>query len=204
MKILNKLKRTLSNQSGVTLIELITVLSISGLLILVSAVGLSVFFSKYRELNTWVELQADALNCINTIKMGVPVGTNQDVQYYGVTNAKKLELMGAVFGATSGNGIQCTPPILTSAQSIDKAQYYYDGRAVRVNYVYKGVQVASPLYLFPKQEKLDQIQIQNFRIYKENSGEELYAIRVELSARMKISHDKYKTVTFKTQFARNL
>ncbi len=204
MKKMNCLKRTLSNQSGVTLIELITVLSISGLLILVSAVGLSVFFSKYRSLNTWVELQADALNCINTIKMGVPVGTNQDVQYYGVANAKKLKLMGAIFGSLSGSGIECTPPIITSAQSIDKAQYYYDGRAVRVNYVYKGVQVASPLYLFPKQEKLDQIQITNFRIYKENTGDELYAVRVELSARIKVTNDKYKSVSFKTQIARNL
>lgn len=204
MRKMNKLRRTLSNQSGVTLIELITVMSISGLLILVSAVGLSVFFTKYRELNTWVELQADALNCINTIKMGVPVGTNQDVQYYGVTNAKKLELMGALYGSTSGTGIQCTPPILTSAQAIDKAQYYYDGRAVRVNYVYKGVQVPAPLYLFPKQEKLDTIQITNFRIYKENTGQELYAIRVELSARIRISNTKFKSVSFKTQIARNV
>lgn len=204
MKKINNLKRTLSNQSGVTLIELISVLSISGLLILISAVGLSVFFSKYRELNTWVELQADALNCINTIKTGIPVGTNQDVQFYGVVNAKKIELMGAIAGSTSGNGILCIPPILNSSHSIDKAQYYYDGRAVRVNYVYKGVQASAPMYLFPKQEKLDQIEITKFRIYKENAGPELYVVRVELSARTKIAKGKYKSVNFKTQLARNI
>ena len=197
------IKKILKNQSGFTAIELISVLSISTILILISAVGLSVFFAKYKELNTWAELQKDALACINTIKTGIAVGDQQNTQFYGVANAKKLVLMGAVFGSSTGTGVICTPPISDESQSIDKASYYFDGEAIRVNYVYRGVQVAAPEYLFPEHSKLDDYEITNFVIKKVNTGLEVYVIEVTLSARLEIRPGVYKGVTFKTTMARS-
>ena len=197
------MRKLLTNQKGFTAVELISVLTISTLLILISAVGLSVFFAKYRELNIWVELQKDALHCINTIKTGVAVGDQQNTQFYGVANARNLELIGAVFGGTTGTGVICTPPISDASQAIDKAQYYFDGRAVRVNYVYRGVQVASPLYLFPEEAKLDHYEITNFSVSKVNTGTEVNVIKVDLSARAKIRPDVYKSVNFSTMMTKS-
>ena len=199
-----KLKRILTNQKGVTLIELISVMSISLMLILISAVGLSVFFSKYRELNTWVEMQRDAMNCLSTMKMGVPVGTQRETEYYGITNARKLRLMGALYGSGTGTGITCFPPITDMSQAIDKSQFYFDGKAVRVNYVYRGVQIGSPQYLFPSRDNLDIVELQNFKITQENSGTEVMVVRVDLTARVKLGPKKYRIISFSTRMSRGL
>lgn len=198
------MKRILTNQKGITLIELISVMSISLMLILISAVGLSVFFSKYRELNTWVEMQRDAMNCLSTMKMGVPVGTQRETEYYGITNARKLRLMGALYGSGTGTGIICLPPISDVSQSIDKSQFYFDGNAVRVNYVYRGVQIGSPQYLFPSRENLDIVEVQNFKVTQENSGSEVMVVRVDLTARVELSPKKFRTISFSTRMSRGL
>lgn len=202
--IMHSLKRIVSNQKGVTLIELITVITISGMLILVSAVGLSVFFSKYKELNTWIELQRDALNCLNTMKMGVPVGNQLNTEYYGIANARKMKLMGALFGGGTGNGIICYPPVTTVSQQPDRAQFYFDGDAVRVYTVYKGVQQGSPEYLFPTRDNLDIVEVQKFSITQMNSGSDIRIVQVNLSARVKLGKNKFRNIVLTTSMSRGL
>ncbi len=201
---MHNLKRIVTNQKGVTLVELISVMAISGMLILISAVGLSVFFSKYKELNTWVELQRDALNCMNTMKMGVPVGSQRETEYYGIANARQLRLIGSLFGSGSGTGITCYPPITEVSQQIDKSQFYYDGEAVRVNYVYRGVQLGSPQYLFPTRDNLDIVQMQKFTVTQENSGTDVKIVRVDMAARVQLGKNKFRNINFSTRMSKGL
>lgn len=195
--------KIVKQQQGFTVIELMSVLAISTILILVSAVGLSAFFTKNRELNTWVAIQKDALNCLNTIKIGVPVGNDRETSFYGVANAKRLELTGNSSSTDPAEGVICYPPIANISQASDRANYYFDGRAVRVNYVYKGYSPPTPQYLFPEEGKLDDYEVTSFKIFKENPGEEIYLISVELSARVMIRSGVYKSLTFKTIMGRN-
>ncbi len=197
------MRKLLPNQYGFTLIEVISVITISTLLILISAVGLSVYFAKYKELNTWVELQKDALACINTIKTGVAVGDPVNGEFYGVANAKRLEIMGGIFNSDTGTGIICYPPVTDISQDIDKAQFYFDGEAVRVNYVYKGVSLASPKYLFPEEGALDRIQVTNFRVKRLNQSNETILIQVDLSAKVEVRDGYFKEVNFSTNMGRN-
>lgn len=196
-----KLKNSLlGRQRGVTLIELIVVMAISVMLILVSAVGIGTFFRKYKELTAWADLQKDGLDCLNTIKNGVPVGSGDNLEYYGVTNALKLQLTNTA--TTSGTGLRVTPPTDKGLETTDFAHFYlYDG-AVRCTYVHHGVQAASPLYIFPLQENLDDMIVDKFLFTKVNSDQDLLAVQVELHARVKTGAGNFRAIKFKTKMVK--
>ncbi|HOY85197.1 MAG: prepilin-type N-terminal cleavage/methylation domain-containing protein [Candidatus Cloacimonetes bacterium] len=190
----------LGRQRGVTLAELIVVMAISVMLIFVAAVGIGTFFSKYRELTAWAELQKDALDCLNQIKNGVPVGNVQDMEYYGVANALRLRLTNTT--TNSATGLRVTPPTDKGLETPDYAHFYlYDG-AVRCTYVHRGVQVASPLYIFPKQENLDDMIVDKFLFTKVNPDQDVLAVQVELHARVRTGEDKFRAVKFTTKMVK--
>ncbi len=190
----------LGRQRGVTLAELIVVMAISVMLIFVAAVGIGTFFRKYRELTAWAELQKDALDCLNLIKNGVPVGDAQNMEYYGVANALKMRLTNTT--TSSATGLRITPPTDKGLETPDYAHFYlYDG-AVRCAYVHRGIQSASPLYVFPKQENMDDMIIDKFLFTKVNPDQDLLAVQVELHARVRIGGDNYRSVRFTTKMVK--
>lgn len=201
MKAKNRFENSLlGRQRGVTLAELIVVMVISVMLIFVAAVGIGTFFRKYKELTAWAELQKDALDCINLIKNGVPVGSGDNMEYYGVANAMKLQLTNTT--TISGTGLRITPPTDQGLETPDFAHFYlYDG-VVRCTYVHHGVQVASPLYIFPKQENLDDMVVDKFLFTKVNSDQDLLAVRVELHARVKTGAGSYRAIKFQTKMVK--
>jgi len=175
-------------------------MAISVMLIFVAAVGIGTFFSKYRELTAWAELQKDALDCLNQIKNGVPVGNVQDMEYYGVANALRLRLTNTT--TNSATGLRVTPPTDKGLETPDYAHFYlYDG-AVRCTYVHRGVQVASPLYIFPKQENLDDMIVDKFLFTKVNPDQDVLAVQVELHARVRTGEDKFRAVKFTTKMVK--
>ena len=98
----------LRSQRGVTLVEVIVVMLISTMLIMVAALGIGVFFRKFKELSAWAELQKDGWECLNTIKNGISVGTANDMEFIGVANAVEIKLMNTI-GNTS-SGVEITTP----------------------------------------------------------------------------------------------
>jgi len=193
-------KKMLGRQRGVTLIEVIVVMAISTILIMIAGLGIGTFLRKYKELSAWAELQNDAMECLNTIKNGVPVGQSRNLEYYGVTNAMKLELPNTI--SNTAQSIMITPPANSSSQENDFANFYlYDG-AIRCRYRFYGVQTPAPIYLFPKQENLETMSIDKFQITKINSGKDVLAIQVELNARVKTGRDSYRQVKFKTKMVK--
>ena len=190
----------LAQQSGFTLIELIVVMTISVLLLLISGLGIGTFFRTYKELTAWTKLQQDALNCLNIIKNGVPVGMGTDVEYIGVVNAVTMELTNTTTNVATG--LKVTPPSALDIYKFDNAHFYLYNGAVRCTYVHHGVQAASPLYVFPKEEDLDDIIIDKFLFTKFNPEQNVYVVQVELDARIKTGADRYRMVKFKTKMAK--
>lgn len=190
----------LAQQSGFTLIELIVVMTISVLLLLISGLGIGTFFRTYKELTAWTKLQQDALNCLNIIKNGVPVGMGTDVEYIGVVNAVTMELTNTTTNVATG--LKVTPPSALDIYKFDNAHFYLYNGAVRCTYVHHGVQAASPLYVFPKEEDLDDIIIDKFLFTKVNPEQNVYVVQVELDARIKTGAYRYRMVKFKTKMAK--
>ncbi|MDP2172939.1 MAG: prepilin-type N-terminal cleavage/methylation domain-containing protein [Candidatus Cloacimonadaceae bacterium] len=196
------LKHPLSNQRGVSLIEVIVVMVIVVILIMISAVGISLFFRKYQELNAWADLQKDGLECLNTIKNGIAAGTGNNVEFLGVNNAIYMRLLGAPFGATTGNAIKVTPPTKDGLETTDYAQFFLYDNAVRATYVHRGIQISSPVYLFPKRDKLDTMTLEKFQIKKVNQGPELIAIEVTLHGKVKTGKDAFRYIKYKTKMVK--
>lgn len=188
-----------SSQGGFTLIELIVVMALSTMLILISGLGIGLFFRKYKELNAWAELQKEAWECLNTIKNGVQVGQGENMEFIGVTNALELQLTNTA--TNSGTAIKVTSPSSQGATN-DYAHFYLFDGGVRCMYVYHGVQAASPLYLFPSRENRDKIIVDKFLITKMNRDRELIAVQVELNARIKTGTNSFRAVKFKTKMVK--
>ncbi|PKN72748.1 MAG: prepilin-type cleavage/methylation domain-containing protein [Candidatus Cloacimonetes bacterium HGW-Cloacimonetes-3] len=199
----------LKSQKGFTLIELISVGIISSLLIVIAGVGLSVFFSKYQEINAFVELQKDALECLNYLKNGYNVGSGGYIQFNGVASAKALEITGRTDEAGKGNGLKITPPFMEEFPN-DFVHFYLQDKIIRVNYMYNGVQVNTPLYLFPKRAERSRVTIESFKVSDANAysalfvnkiDEPLCAVNVELKAKVETSKNKFRYINFNTVMA---
>lgn len=201
------LKQPLANQRGVSLIEVIVVMVIVVILIMISAIGISLFFRKYKELNAYAELQKDGLECLNTIKNGIAVGQGRDTEFIGVNNALKMTLINAPFGSQSGTAIRVVPPTRDGLDTRDYAQYFLYDKAVRCTYVHRGIQAASPVYLFPKRDKMDTMSLDKFSITKLNPGNELIAIEVVLHGKVLTGKDgsgkdAYRYIRYRTKMVR--
>jgi len=204
----------LKKNNGITLIELITVLVISTVLILVSALGVSVFYRRYKIVSDFTELQAQGMACLQTIRNGY--GFNRGEEFYGVANARRLEITGGSDQWGSGSGIKILPPAARDYQANDWVEFYLDGTAIRMNYVYNGIQVDTPQYIFPKRDEQDKIQVTRFQVSDANAGSAILPVDsldeasrpalllVELDARVKIRDgvhpepNEYKTISYST------
>ena len=206
----------LANQRGVSLVEVIAVMLIIVIMIVISAGGIAVFFRKYNELKAYAELQADALEALNYIKNGIPVGSqeirranNGELQfvrpkeYYGVNNAISIRFLQAPYGASQANGIRVVPiETNTIIAPTDFADFYlYDG-TIRCNWRYRGIAQAAPVTLFPKTGKRDYMFLDQITFRRINSDAEIWALEVSLKARVQVGPKQYKSIHYRTKMVR--
>jgi len=215
-RLKSSISRPLANQRGVSLVEVIAVMVIIVITIVIAAGGIALFFRKYNELKAYAELQSDALEVINYIKNGIPVGSreirranNGELQFiapkesYGVNNAITIRVLQAPYGASQANGIRVVP-IETDAiiAPPDYADFYlYDG-TLRCNWRYRGIAQASPVTLFPKIGKRDYMFLDQITFRRLNSDTEIWALEVSLKARVEVGPDQYKSVHFRTKMVK--
>ena len=203
--------RTLKRNAGVSLIELIVVMVMSTILIVISAVGVSVFYKRYKITSEFIALQTDAMACLQTIRNGY--GFKRGTEFYGVANAKQLEIIGTTWGV--GTGVNIIPP---SSESFprDFVTFYLEDGAIRMNYKFEDIHVDRPKYIFPSQQNREKIQVTRFEVRDANALGEFLPVKtfspndiptlllVELDARVKIRNgvrpapDEYKTVSYST------
>lgn len=204
---------SLKNERGFTLIELIAVMVISVVLILISATVLSTFYRRYKSLNDMLELQKGAMKCLSVIKNGYPM--NRGEQFYGVTNAKTLEITGRGGSWNSGTGIKVTPPQYTDAQRNDMVHFYLEDNAIKVKYIYNGVEVNAAQYLFPERSDRERTKVTRFEVINANQAgqliplndivdTDLHIIEVILEAQVLVRNNplaskrEYKKVDYRT------
>lgn len=191
----------LRSQRGVTLVEVIVVMLISTMLIMVAALGIGVFFRKFKELSAWAELQKDGWECLNTIKNGISVGTADDMEFIGVTNAVEIKLMNTI-GNTS-SGVEITTPSNSSNDPPGRAQFYLYQGVVRCTYRHKGRQNGAPIYLFPSEDNVDRMTVEKFQITKLNrEPNQVLAIQVDLHARVKTGEKTFKKIRYTTKMVK--
>lgn len=205
--------RSLKNERGITLIEVITVLLISTILIMVSGMAISVFFRRYKVINDYLELQKGAMECLETIRSGYSM--NRGEQFYGVANAKTIEITGVSDTWNAGSGIKVYPPTYADFQLNDMVHFYLEDGTIKVNYIYNGVQVSSAQNLFPSREMRDKMQVTRFSVANANGtggilslsdvvDTDLRILEVELEARVRVkdaplpNQVEYKTINYRT------
>lgn len=205
--------RSVKNERGFTLIELISVMAISVVLILVSATVLSTFYRRYKSLNDTLELQKNAMKCLNVIKNGYALGRGE--QFYGVANAKALEITGSSEVWNAGSGIKIRPPIYADFQRNDMVHFYLDENIIKVKYIYNGVEVSAPVYLFPERSDRNRIKVTKFEVSNANqTGQlihlndvidtDLHIIEVYMEAQIMVRDNplalkrEYKKVDYRT------
>lgn len=203
----------LKNERGVTLIEVLTAMTISIILIMVSATALSTFYRRYKTLNDTLDLQKGAIKCLNVIKNGYAMGRGE--QFYGVANARSLQITGTGSDWNAGSGIKVFPPMYSDNQRNDMVHFYLDEGVVKVKYVYNGVEVSAPEFLFPERKDRGRITVTKFAITNPNNAgqmiplleivdTDLHIIKVEMEAQILVRNNKlaskreYKTVDYST------
>jgi prepilin-type N-terminal cleavage/methylation domain-containing protein len=198
-----------NSNKGFSLIELISVVLISSMLIVIAGVGLSVFFAKYQEINAFVELQKDGMEFLNYLKNGYNVGSGAYIQFNGVTSARALEITGRSDEPGKGTGLKITPPLKEEFPN-DFIHYYLSNGVIRANYMYNGVQVNQPIFLFPKRGEQGRVTIESFKVSDANAYNEVFisklnepvcVVNVELKARVETAKKKYRYVHYKTTMA---
>lgn len=198
-KMVPRKSSRLTNQSGYTIVELMTVLAITGFLILAVGIGLSVFFSKFNEITKWEALQKESFECLEQIRTGIAAPDNS---LYGLANATKVEFIGGGYNPTAARGI-IAYHTGSGLHTNDKVTYSYDGRSIRASLVYGGYSTPSPIYIFPKQNQLDYITIEKFTFSQlghfEDTSVNYTLIGVQLEAKVKVAKDKYRYIKYNTQ-----
>jgi prepilin-type N-terminal cleavage/methylation domain-containing protein len=192
--------KLIRSQSGFTITELMVVIAVSGILMAAAATGFSAFFTKFDELNKSMELQRDAFNCLQAIKNGIPIGSGAGLKFQGIATADSLIFVGAS-NNTSSNIILYPPPSDYTHLN-DFVRIYYDGKYVRATYLNATIQPPAPLYLFPKPLRGNKMEVTKLQFTQANmDGGTAKVVNVELSARVKLRKDQYKSVTYKTKMA---
>ncbi|MDY0325503.1 MAG: type II secretion system protein [Candidatus Cloacimonadaceae bacterium] len=206
--------KILKRNDGVSLIELIAVMAMSTILIVISAIGVSAFYKRYKIITDFTALQTDAMACLQTIRNGYAF--NRGEQFYGVANAKELKIIGYSDSWDTGTGIHITPPAGKEKATSDWLSFYLEDGIIRMNYVYKEVGVDSPKYIFPSRQDSDRIQVTRFAVRDANNTGNILPLtgfepndiptllHIELEARVKIREgkhpapDEYKTISYST------
>ena len=221
--------RLIKNQKGFTLIEVISVVLISTILIAVSFAGIMAFFKSYNQINSYLDMQQGMMECMQMIRYGLRMPVrNANLEtlenynprrgvFWGVTNAKTIEILNYNTFLQFGDGLKITPSYLEAvSQGNDHLRFYLDRGAIRATYVYKGSSSSSPLYIFPREKDKDKIEVTAFKISNENKGayfrlledDPISLIGVEIEARVLIKDDpvpykrEYRTVNYKTTIAK--
>ncbi|MCB5252537.1 MAG: hypothetical protein RBR69_02900 [Candidatus Cloacimonadaceae bacterium] len=219
------MNKMLRNEDGFTLVELVSVILLSTILIAVSAVGVIAFFKAHDRINKYVSVQQGVMETFNLIRHGMRMpATQQNLlgladyssqfkQFIGATSAKEITVPDYSTFLGYGSRLRLTPSNITEAtQFNDYLEYYLDDGVIRATYIYRGSRISPPLYVFPKQSDRDIVEVTRFRISNENSGiyyrpienDALTLIGVEIEAKLLIKDDpvpykrEYKTVKLKS------
>ncbi|MCB5277972.1 MAG: prepilin-type N-terminal cleavage/methylation domain-containing protein [Candidatus Cloacimonetes bacterium] len=216
-----------NNNKGTTLIEILVVVIISTVLIAISAVGIIAFYNSYNRMKAYVDLQQGVMKSINMMRngvlmpasdgnlMGIDDYSSSINEFWGASSALRLDIPNYNPFYGWGTRLRIYPVVYTQQQNNDFLEYYIDQGVIRATYSYNGVNLSSPLYIFPEREERDKIEVTSLKFidankspyYRRAEDESFPLIGIEISARALVKDNpnankrEYKEVTYKTYVA---
>ncbi|MBW6515482.1 MAG: prepilin-type N-terminal cleavage/methylation domain-containing protein [Candidatus Cloacimonetes bacterium] len=188
----------IKGEDGFSLTEVIAAVAVSSILIILAALAIVSFFTKFKELSYFADLQQQAFEAIETMKYGYPVldELNQ-YRFFGIGNAQTatLEALSGGWGAYSG--IRCTHETSYDGHSFDYIRFFWDryDKKIRVQGFYGGIYFSEQL--FPKSGD-DRIEVTYFNLTSNTGNPSTNIVKMELRAEIIISEEKRREVFYTT------
>jgi prepilin-type N-terminal cleavage/methylation domain-containing protein len=187
------------NSNGFSLIELISVIAVVALLTAVAASGIGIFFTKFKELTLYADLQQDLLDLMMQMKNGVPIGTGNNALLMGVASATTLSFP----AGASTNGSSSTLLCDTSVSGIVGHEYdfitfmwdQYNG-TVNMRYKYGQDSPSNPVRLFPVNHPKE-VRVTDMK-FKFLPHTNLSVVQVSIEAEVKCSRTVTRRVRYTT------
>ncbi len=192
--------RIFRNDQGFSLTEIVAALAVSTILIILAALAIITFFTKFKELSYFADLQQQAFEAIETMKYGYPLQDVDGYVFMGISNAKTATLEALAGGWGAYSGIYCVPDRSALGHANDYIRFYWDrnSKSIRMQALY-GVRFYQE-QIFPKVGD-DRIEVTFFNLTSHTGTPDTRVLKMELTAEVIISEEKRKEVSYTTTIA---
>ncbi len=190
----------LSNQKGFSLTEVLAAATVSIILIAMAATAIITFYAKYKELSYYADLQQQAFDAVEVIKYGYPVQGAIDLVFLGIANARSITMDATSGGWGMVSGVTCYPDRTAEGHSNDYVRYYWDRntKSIMVQGLY-GVRFYQE-QLFPQRND-SHIEVTELGFTSLTGAEQIKVVEMTIKARVIISEEKHREITYKTNIA---
>lgn len=193
---------------GFTLLEVISAILLSTLLIGMAAVAIFTFYTKFNELSLYSRLQQDAFHAVENMKYGYPVELgHQEYYFYGIANARSVTLPETGGELGTSHAIRINPGVdedLAADGYNPWVQYYFDRYERRI--MVRGLVGPRPpgrsidTQLFPPRGS-DHLEVMDLSFTTLTGIENIRVVELSMTARVVISDDRARYVTYRTRVA---
>ena len=195
-----RLPSMLRNNRGLTLTEMVAAFAVSTILIGLAAIAIITFYTKFRELSYFAELQQLAFDAVETVKYGYPIRDQDEYIFLGVSNAKSITLDALSGGWGAFSGVTVIPDRSAPGHSNDYVRYFWDrnSKSLRVQGLY-GIRYFEDQF-FPKRGD-DKIEVTYFNLTSPTGAANPRVVKLEMKAEIRVSEDKVREVSYTTTIA---
>ncbi len=191
------------NEKGITLTEIIAGMVVSTILIGLAAIAIITFYTKFKELSYYADLQQHAMDTIETLKYGYgfpDADVGGDHIFLGISNSKSVNLEALSGGWGQYTGIMCYPDRSQPGHENDYVRYYWDAnsQSIRMQALY-GIRFFQE-QIFPRRGD-DKIRVTHFNLISATGALNPRVVKLEMKAEVIVSEDKQKEVSYTTTIA---
>ncbi len=195
--------RVLGNERGISLVEVLSGIVLTALLVALAAVAIIIFYTKFSELSHFADVQQGTFETVETVKYGYPFEDIEEYVFIGVANSDSLQLQALPGSWGNYAGIRCIPDRSATGHAHDFVRYYWSryDQAIFVEARY------GPRYyqeqIYPKRED-DRTRVTHFNFVPLGGGgaNNPRVVRLEITAEAIISEDKTREVSYSTIISR--
>lgn len=207
------MNKILRSERGASLIELISIIVVTSVIIIAAMVGVVAFYKSYRRISDFVAIQQEAMEMLVTMQNGIDAEGGEDANFMGIANAKSMRIINYSSFLNKGDGVELVPPKFTPSEQNDTMQFFKEGDVINAYWTYKGRSVG-PYRLFPSEQYEDIVEIVDFYVSDPTRGDMFFSdrnlgiVEVNIEARVRLndhprpSQREYRSIHFKTLMAR--
>lgn len=196
----NRFVKISGNSKGITLTEVLAAVAVSTILIAMAAVAIITFYTKFRELSYFAELQQRAFDAVETVKYGYPFPDMNDYLFMGIANARSVELEATSGGWGTFGGIICYPDRSAPGHENDYVRYYYDRNSKSINLqALHGIRFYQEQIFPPRGDDTIEVTALTFASLTGTSNPRV--IELNLKAEIIVTEESRKQVQYNTKIA---